>query len=110
MVIDYFMAFRIGVWTRSREFIKVPLTSVTYKRAMVPYNCLSLDLSENEDIQTKGLSQIYLRFKPLSGVSVEVKVLDKMLECNRKLKNNIFYYSGDRMKFENLGTYFCIVD
>ena len=94
---------RIRVWSLANEWIEIQLTSVIVKRLNYPYNCFTLDLSENKDIKSDGLKQIFFDFFTRNGSSVELLLEDKMLACNREIKNNKFYFSGTNIELKDLG-------
>ena len=94
---------RIFVWSGQNKEIEIPLSSVRLRRPNYPYNCWTLDLSDNQNISDDGVKQIFFGFHKLPNTSVEVLVQDKGLSCSREIKNNIFYFSGKKLKLDNLG-------
>ena len=93
----------ILVWSLANEWITIPLTSVTVRRPNYPYNCFTLDLSQNDDIKSKGLKQIFFYFFTRNGSSVELLLEDKMQACNREIKYHKFYFSGPNIELKDLG-------
>ena len=103
------MLFRITVWTMTNEHVNISLSSVTVTRPNYPYNCFTLDLSQNKEVMEKGLKQIFFIFRNIKGQSVYLLVMDKNLACNRDIKNNKFYSSGQVLGFQDLGEFFKVI-
>ena len=99
----HFKSFRITVWSSTNEWVEIPLSSVTVKRPNYPYNCFTLDLSQNEEIRKKHLKQIFFYVLTLNGSSVELLLEEKRLGCSREIKDNKFYFSGPKIELEKLG-------
>ena len=64
---------------------------VSLPRVNFPDNCYTLDLSDNKDIQTSGISQLFINLKAGTDISIE----GSSQSCNRQLKAQTFYSSGD---------------
>ena len=94
---------RIRVWSHSNEWLDVPLSSVRIYRPNFPFNCFTLDLSQNSDIKEKGLKQIFFYFHSLAGTFMEMLIEDKSLACTREIKENKFYSSGPNIELKDLG-------
>ena len=96
-------ALRINVWALSNEWYTIPIEYATVWRPNYPYNCFTLDLSDNKEVKEKGLKQIFFYFHSINGTSAEILLGDKTLTCSREIKDNKFYFSGPSLEVEDLG-------
>ena len=79
-------------------------SSVKVVRMNYPYNCFTLDLTNNTDLKREmGLKQLFLYFPVLANHSVEIHPIGKSLECGRIIKSHKFFSSGANIKQLNLG-------
>ena len=69
----------------------------------LPYNCFTLDLTKNAEVQQKGVRELQFLFPVKENTSVRVIPIDKELACNRGVKFLKFYSSGDQAIINNLG-------
>ena len=98
-----FFSIRINVWALSNEYYTIPIKYAKVWRANFPFNCFTLDLSGNEEVEEKGVKQIFFYFHPMNGTSAEILLGDKTLTCSREIKDNKFYFSGPSLELEDLG-------
>jgi len=71
----------------------------------VPFNCFTLDLSNNKDIVQKGMNKINFYFNLLADQEIEILVEDIQLATNRQISSNRFFFSGDSIMLKNLGKF-----
>ena len=64
------------------------LSSVKVKQLNYPYNCFTLDLSQNDQTKKKGLKQIFFHFPIINSSRVELLLEDRDLACTRETKEN----------------------
>ena len=76
--------------TNDKDF-NISLGSITVRRPNYPYNCFTLDLSQNTEVREKGIKQIFFIFHALEDQSVELLLIDKSLDSNRDIKKNKFF-------------------
>ena len=93
----------IQIWSTTSEEFSISLDSVRIWLMNYPYNCFTLDLSNNTMVKTKGIRQIYLHFPILTNYSVEIYLHGKSLACNREIKSHKFFSSGPDIKLQDLG-------
>ena len=71
-------------------------------RENYPDLCYTLDITNNQDIQQIGISQLRVGFHSLKNSSVQINVEGKNMACNRNLKAHTFYYSGDLITLRDM--------
>ena len=77
---------------------KYELSSAQVVRPNYPFNCFTWDISQ-ENIED-GVVEIVFAFYFLPGTTVEIKLEDKRLSCNRPIMENRFYSSGEKIKID----------
>ena len=88
----------------SNKDIDISLDSVKVWRLNSPYNCYSLDLTNNRDVREKGVKQIFLNFNILEeGVSVGILLEGQSLAGYRMIKAHRSQSTGDAIRISNLG-------
>ena len=85
------------------EDFYISLDSVKIWLMNYPYNCFTLDLSNNTMVKKKGIKQIFLHFPILDNYSAEIYLQGKSLACNREIKSHKFFFSGPVIKLLDLG-------
>ena len=93
----------ISVWSRTNEVFKVSLDSVKVWRLNFPYNCYSLDITNNRDVKEKGVKALFLKFNILEKYSVEVFLEGQSLASYRMIMDHRFQSSGDAITLVDLG-------
>ena len=83
--------------------LHIMLDSVRVKRMNFPYNCFTLDLTNNTDLKESGIKQLFLEFFRLANQSVEIYLQGKSLVASRNVKSHKFYSSGADIKLTQLG-------
>jgi hypothetical protein len=95
----------LSIFTFSNEWIDPSLEELKEDlklwRMNYPYNCFTLDLTNNSKVVEKGVKQMFLTFP--ANLSVEVLLQGKNMACNRDIKYHKFYSSGDNVRLDNLG-------
>ena len=92
----------VSTFTNERMVIDLSLY-VTIWRINYPYNCYTLDLTNNTDVKVKGVKKLIMIFQTLEKSSLEIMLQDKNLVCNRNIQYHKFYFSGDAIKLLDLG-------
>ena len=87
--------------TDEKVFIELSLVNIW--RMNYPYNCFTLDLTNNTKVQKNGLKTMTFHFKRNENTSVRIFTQGKSLACNRDIKEHQFYSSGDHIVLKNLG-------
>ena len=73
-------------------------------RLNLPYNCYSLDLTDNRDVREKGVKQLFLNFNILDEkFSVGILLEGQSLAGFRKIKTHRSKSTGDAIRLDNLG-------
>ena len=93
----------IRFYSNGNEHITINLTSVKLLRINYPFNCFTLDLTNNTDVQRKGVKQLFYIFPIIENSSVSVLPQGKSLVCNREIKAHKLFSSGADLKLINLG-------
>ena len=94
---------RVQIWSMTNENIKINMTSIKVWRMNYPHNCFALDLTNNTEVEQKGVKQMYFYFPVMENTSVSILLKGKSLACNREIKANQFFSSGDDVTLPNLG-------
>ena len=90
-------------WNDANDWFRINLTSVKVWRINYPYNCFTLDITNNTEVQQKGVRMLSFRFPVKENTSVRVLPLGKELACNRGISSHKFYSSGDQAILSNQG-------
>ena len=85
------------------EKFVIELSLVNIWRMNYPYNCFTLDLTNNTKVQKNGLKTMVFHFKRNENTSVRIFTQGKSLACNRDIRDHQFYSSGDHIVLKNLG-------
>ena len=93
----------IQIWSMAKDYIDINLTAVRLIRMNYPYNCFSLDLTSNKEVEEKGVRQLFFSFHMMANTSVELLLQGHSLVCNRDIKYHKFFSSGADVKLTNLG-------
>ena len=93
----------IRVWSMANTWIDISMDSVRLWRLNYPYNCYTLNLSKNDEVQEKGVKQVFFTFPLMENTSMELLLKGASMICNREIKNHKFYSSGADIKLERLG-------
>ena len=93
----------IRVWSMANTWIDISIDSVELWRLNYPYNCYTLNLSNNHEVKEKGVKQVFFTFPALKDTSMELLLKGSSMICNREIKNHKFYSSGADIKLEKLG-------
>ena len=94
-----FLLIRTTVWSvgsNSSEFIEIEilLSSLIIKRPNYPFNCFTLDISQNQEVRKKGVRAVIFRFYHLVNTSVQILLEDRRLACTRQIRENVVYFSA----------------
>ena len=100
-IISYHCRIIVITWTH--EEIKIPLTRILVKKPNFPFNCLTLDLTNDIIIKENGLKEVIFYFQNIEGTSVKIILEDKQLATQRQIMKNMIYSSGESIALENLG-------
>ena len=100
-----FLLIRTTVWSvgsNSSEFIEIEilLSSLIIKRPNYPFNCFTLDISQNQEVRKKGVRAVIFRFYHLVNTSVQILLEDRRLACTRQIRENVVYFSGSNIKLD----------
>jgi hypothetical protein len=95
----------VVIWTLTNEPVNVPLSHVALWRVNFPYNCYTLDISDNVDVREKGVKTLYIGFPLLANRSVQIHVQGANLACNRDVKEHKFQSAGDGIELSDLGKF-----
>ena len=87
----------------ANKFMHVSLDDVMIMRLNYPYNCYSLDITNNNDIKEKGVKQLFLDFNIIEKVSVEILLEGHSLTSFRPIKAHRFHSSGADITLDDLG-------
>jgi hypothetical protein len=79
--------------TRDNEWIWLPPTAAVLKRPNYPHNCLTLDISDREQVKQKDILKVGIIFKAISGFGAEVLVEDRFSSVSRSLQFNRSSYT-----------------
>ena len=93
----------IWLLTTTNDWVEVSLESLNVWRLNYPYNCYSLDLPKNGDVQAKGVKQLLLVFHMVENYSVEIFLEGQSLASYRMIKGHRSQTSGDAIRLDNLG-------
>ena len=93
----------IDVWSMANTWISISIDSVELWRLNSPYNCYTLNLSKNHEVQEKGVKQVFFTFPLMENTSMELLLKGASMICNREIKNHKFYSSGADIKLERSG-------
>ena len=93
----------IDVWSMANTWISISIDSVELWRLNSPYNCYTLNLSKNHEVQEKGVKQVFFTFPLTKNTSMEILLKGASMICNREIKNHKFYSSGADIKLERSG-------
>ena len=94
---------KIKIWSLANEWIYISVDSVELWRLNSPYNCYTLNLSQNQEVREKGVKQVFIYFPLLENTSMELLLKGASMICDREIKAHKFYSSGAVIKLENLG-------
>ena len=87
------------ILTQENDVVIISIHSLQIKRPNYPFNCFTLDISQNQEIKMKGINFIRFYFKHVErGTSVSIEVEDKRLSCSRLINQNKAYFSGSLIK------------
>ena len=87
-----------------KNWTKVNLSSLHLKRPNYPFNCFTLDLSKNIQLNEKSFKYVWFDFFEHNGTSVEIFLEDKNLACTRQIIEDRFYFTGPQIK-QDIGKY-----
>ena len=87
----------------TNEWFNVSLEYVKVWRLNYPYNCYSLDLTNNRDVREKGVRRVFLRFYILKNYSVEIHLEGQSLAGYRMIKAHRSKSTGDAIRLDDLG-------
>ena len=90
----------IQVWSMANTWINISIDSLELWRLNYPYNCYTLNLSKNQEVQEKGVKQIFFTFPLMENTSMELLLKGASMICDREIKNHKFYSSGVDIKLE----------
>ena len=93
----------INIWSITAEDFNINLDLVRIGLMNYPYNCFTLDLSNNTMVKKKGIRQIFFYFPLLENYSAQIYLQGKSLACNREIKSHKFFSSGPDIKLLDLG-------
>ena len=93
----------IYVLSRANEWVNVGLDSVKVWRLNFPYNCYSLDITNNRDVKEKGVMVLFLQFNTLEKYSLQVFLEGQSLASHRMIMAHRFQSSGDAITLDDLG-------
>ena len=94
---------RIRVYSMDNDWFNIILTSVSLWRMNYPFNCFTLDLTNNTEVKEKGIRKIRIQFPMIQNTSVSILPQGKDWACNREINSNQFFSSGANINLENLG-------
>ena len=94
---------KIILSTVTHEGIFIDQSNVTIWRINYPFNCYTLDLTNNTDVKEKGVQKLIIVFHILQNLSLEILLQDKNLATNRNIQYHKLYFSGDAIKMQDLG-------
>ena len=92
---------KVKSWVNEWTDIKLSLLKV--RRMNYPYNCFTLDLLNDAEVEQNGVKRIALNFMVVENTSVNVFLQGKTLACDREIKAHKFYSSVASVKLTNLG-------
>ena len=93
----------IYILSITNEYYNVNVSSVNVLRLHCPFNCYSLDLSNNTFVMEKGVKQIFLYFYILENYSLEIVLQDHRLASYREIKAHKFQSTGAEITLDDLG-------
>ena len=93
----------VSIWSMENTYINISLDSIKIWRLNYPYNCYTLDLTNNREVKEKGVKQLFLVLPLLANSSLEVLLQGNSLASNREIKDHRFYSSGEDITLEDLG-------
>ena len=81
----------------------ISLASVSLWRMNYPFNCFTLDLTNNTEVTEKGIKILSIILPMIKNTSVSILPQGKDWACNREINSNQFFSSGANINLENLG-------
>ena len=75
------------------------------RRANYPYNCLTLDMSNNTDLKRDGIKSLHLYFQNLNKFSIEIQPQGKSISCGRDIIDHSFHSTGSPIVLEKMGIF-----
>ena len=93
----------IYIYSITNEYSYVNVSSVNVYRLHFPYNCYSLDLSNNTFVMEKGVKQVFLHFHILANYSLEIVLHDHRLASYREIKAHKFQSAGAEIILDDHG-------
>ena len=90
-------------WNDATDWFQINLTSVKVWRMNYPDNCFTLDMTNNIEVQKKGMRMLSFQFPVKENSSVRVLPVGKELACNRGISSHRFYSTGDQAILSNQG-------
>ena len=93
----------IRVYSMKNDLFWISLASVSLWRINYPFNCFTLDLTNNTEVKEKGIRKIRIQFPMIQNTSVSILPQGKDWACNREINSNQFFSSGANVNLENLG-------
>ena len=94
---------RIRVYSMDNDWFNITLTSVSLWRMNYPFNCFTLDLTNNTEVKERGIRKIRIQFPMIKNTSVSILPQGKDWACNREINSNQFFSSGANINLGNLG-------
>ena len=85
-------------YTNIKDFIF--LTRINY-----PYNCLTLDMSNNTDLKRNGIKSLHIYFQNLNNFSIEIQPQGKSISLGRDIIDHSFYSTGSPIVLEKMGMF-----
>ena len=92
----------IMIVTRDNEWIYLPPTEAVLKRPNYPHNCLTLDISEREEVKKRGVMKVGIIFNTTTGYGTEVILEDRQRSVSRSLQYNRLSYTGPSIQIQSL--------
>ena len=93
----------IEILSMANDWIYINMTSVKIWRMNFPDNCFTLDLSNNTEVEQRGVKQMFFMFPVMENTSVSILLQGNSLACNREIKAHKFYSAGSDVELKNLG-------